>query len=227
MSTCFYENAFNTVSKASIILVCFLNVGLYITFSILSFVVSNPPAIVTRTVEFHLPYLRSCCLNNQGKSEIIGKPERTHFLVSPLRPLPPAETIAVCFCGPAKTTALGIPLLYAMWSDATPEAAAIRARMSIPVVLYTTEQILFAHFFVGILRAWRRRKEARNCDVVADRVQRENAEGCGFSVPESTVSRDEEKGDGKQAIDSGDGLSRFFGQEAKAGGSHSSQEQAQ
>lgn len=63
----------------------------------------------------------------------------------------PEETIAVCFCGPAKSTALGIPLLYAMW---TPVDLFTKAKTSVPVLLYTTEQICVAHFFVGLFRRW-------------------------------------------------------------------------
>lgn len=63
----------------------------------------------------------------------------------------PEETIAVCFCGPAKSTALGIPLLYAMWA---PVDLFTKAKTSVPVLLYTTEQICVAHFFVLVFRRW-------------------------------------------------------------------------
>lgn len=66
----------------------------------------------------------------------------------------PEETIAVCFCGPAKSTALGIPLLYAMWQ---PVDLFLKAKTSVPVLLYTTEQICVAHFFVQLFRRWHAR----------------------------------------------------------------------
>lgn len=66
----------------------------------------------------------------------------------------PEETIAVCFCGPAKSTALGIPLLYAMWA---PMDLFTKAKTSVPVLLYTTEQICVAHFFVQLFRKWHAR----------------------------------------------------------------------
>jgi len=66
----------------------------------------------------------------------------------------PEETIAVCFCGPAKSTALGIPLLYAMWQ---PVDLFTKAKTSVPVLLYTTEQICVAHFFVQLFRRWHAR----------------------------------------------------------------------
>lgn len=68
--------------------------------------------------------------------------------------MPPEETIAVCFCGPAKSTALGIPLLYAMWA---PVDLFTKAKTSVPVLLYTTEQICVAHFFVQLFRKWHAR----------------------------------------------------------------------
>lgn len=68
--------------------------------------------------------------------------------------MPPEETIAVCFCGPAKSTALGIPLLYAMWA---PVDLFTKAKTSVPVLLYTTEQICVAHFFVQFFRRWHAR----------------------------------------------------------------------
>ncbi|THC97825.1 hypothetical protein EYZ11_002678 [Aspergillus tanneri] len=65
----------------------------------------------------------------------------------------PEETIAVCFCGPAKSTALGIPLLYAMWTQVD---LFTKAKTSVPVLLYTTEQICVAHFFVHVFLRWHR-----------------------------------------------------------------------
>lgn len=74
------------------------------------------------------------------------------------RRIDPEETIAICFCGPAKTTALGIPLLYAMWSSID---LYTKAKTSVPVLLYTTEQVCVAHFMVYIFRRWHRRLQKR------------------------------------------------------------------
>lgn len=81
------------------------------------------------------------------------------FLISrPLFPvpyilptIPPEEAIAICFCGPAKTTALGIPLLYAMWSNLELFTA---AKTSVPVLLFNVEQIFCAHFMVLLFKRW-------------------------------------------------------------------------
>lgn len=50
------------------------------------------------------------------------------------------QTIAVCFCGAAKTTSLGIPLVTSMWTQADDLT---RAFITIPVLLYTIEQVSF------------------------------------------------------------------------------------
>jgi sodium/bile acid cotransporter 7 len=55
------------------------------------------------------------------------------------------QMIAVCFCGAAKTTSLGIPLVSAMWIHADDLT---RAFVQIPVLLYTTEQVFLAQMLV-------------------------------------------------------------------------------
>ena len=105
------------------IFVVLFNIALYIFLTGVCFISSRPPRF----------------LASRTWSEPVFKP------------LPPKETIAACFCGPAKSTALGIPLLYAMWA---PVDLYIKAKTSVPVLLYTTEQICVAHFFVQIFRKW-------------------------------------------------------------------------
>jgi solute carrier family 10 (sodium/bile acid cotransporter), member 7 len=48
------------------------------------------------------------------------------------------QAVAVCFCGAAKTTSLGIPMVSAMWSQADNKT---QAELQIPVLLYTIEQV--------------------------------------------------------------------------------------
>lgn len=102
------------------------NIALYIALTVICFFIARPPR----------------CLASHSWSNPIFKP------------MPPEETIAVCFCGPAKSTALGIPLLYAMWAGID---LFTKARTSIPVLLYTTEQICVAQFFVYLFRKWHTR----------------------------------------------------------------------
>ncbi|PLB51221.1 hypothetical protein P170DRAFT_382570 [Aspergillus steynii IBT 23096] len=126
-SSCFATGALQTLSTRSIIFVVFFNIALYIFLTGVCFVLCRPPRVLS-SLGF-------------GTSHVFKR-------------ISAEETIAVCFCGPAKSTALGIPLLYAMW---TPVDLFVKAKTSVPVLLYTTEQICIAHFFVHVLRKWRGR----------------------------------------------------------------------
>ncbi|KAI5277898.1 hypothetical protein KEM54_004798, partial [Ascosphaera aggregata] len=76
------------------------------------------------------------------------------------------ETIAICFCGPAKTTGIGIPVLYAMYSK---NDMFDNARMSVPVILYTTQQIFAAHFMVHLIHRWGEKAKKVECgDAIMD-----------------------------------------------------------
>ncbi|KAJ5584977.1 uncharacterized protein N7459_004777 [Penicillium hispanicum] len=129
-SSCFATGALQTLSVQSIVFVVLFNIALYIALTGVCFFSSRPPKI----------------LGSHSWSEQMFKQ------------LPPEETIAVCFCGPAKSTALGIPLLYAMWA---PVDLFTKAKTSVPVLLYTTEQICVAHFFVQLFRRWHARLAAK------------------------------------------------------------------
>lgn len=114
------------MSTQSIIFVVLFNIGLYITLTVVCFFAARPPRF----------------LSSRGWSKRVFKP------------MSPEQAIAVCFCGPAKSTALGIPLLYAMWE---PLDLYTKAKTSVPVLLYTTEQIAVAHFFVQMFKRWHAR----------------------------------------------------------------------
>ncbi|KAK7544121.1 putative sodium bile acid cotransporter [Phyllosticta citribraziliensis] len=120
-SSCFATSALQSLSTPTIILVVFLNIALYLTWTLLCLLFARlPPSI----------------------------PRLTHNII---RGFSKRETVAICFCGPAKTAALGIPLLYAMWDGLD---AQTKAKMSIPVILYTTEQVFCAHFLVAAFKRW-------------------------------------------------------------------------
>ncbi|KAJ5611142.1 hypothetical protein N7510_007861 [Penicillium lagena] len=125
-SSCFATGALQALSTQSVVFVVLFNIGLYIALTTVCFFSARPPR----------------WLSSRGWSKPVFKP------------MLPEETIAVCFCGPAKSTALGIPLLYAMWA---PLDLFTKSRTSVPVLLYTTEQICVAHFFVQIFRRWHAR----------------------------------------------------------------------
>ncbi|KAL4750457.1 hypothetical protein BDW72DRAFT_203864 [Aspergillus terricola var. indicus] len=135
-SSCFATGALQGLSTESIVFVVLFNIALYLFLTAVCFSVSRPP--------------RSLCVRTTfGQWQV-------------LKQMSVEETIAVCFCGPAKSTALGIPLLYAMW---TPVDLYIKAKTSVPVLLYTTEQLFVAHFFVHAFKWWKRRIGGRpECD---------------------------------------------------------------
>lgn len=110
----------------SIIFVVFFNIILYIALTVIAFFSCQPPKVL----------------------------QQFQWSQSLFKSLPPEETIAVCFCSPAKSTALGLPLLYAMWA---PVDFYTKAKTSVPVLLYTTEQICVAQFFVQLFRRWHAR----------------------------------------------------------------------
>lgn len=126
-SSCFATGALQALSTQSILFVVLFNIALYICLTGLCFVMCRPPRALI-TLGF-------------GSA---------HFF----KRMSAEETIAVCFCGPAKSTALGIPLLYAMW---TPVDLFVKAKTSVPVLLYTTEQICVAHVFVHVFGRWKAR----------------------------------------------------------------------
>lgn len=136
-SSAFATGALQELSTQSIVFTVLFNVALYLFLTVVCFYSAQPPSFLRKTA--------------WGKRIF--------------HPAPPEETIAVCFCGPAKTTALGIPLLYAMYTSMD---LFTKAKTSIPVLLYTTEQICVAHFMVYVLRRWKRRLEEGKSAVVQD-----------------------------------------------------------
>lgn len=129
-SSAFATGALQQLSTQSVVFTVLFNVALYLFLTVVCFYTAQPPAFLRK-----------------------GKWGKRVFRLAP-----PEETIAVCFCGPAKTTALGIPLLYAMYTSMD---LFTKAKTSIPVLLYTTEQICVAHFMVYVLRRWKRRLEGK------------------------------------------------------------------
>ncbi|RYP71671.1 hypothetical protein DL771_004622 [Monosporascus sp. 5C6A] len=68
-----------------------------------------------------------------------------------VRRMDPAQVVAVCFCGAAKTTSLGIPLVASMWSQLDNFTI---SSIQVPVLLYTVEQVFLAQFFTIFFKHW-------------------------------------------------------------------------
>lgn len=82
-------------------------------------------------------------------------PRRVRRVLAPKR-MSKEQTVAVCFCGAAKTTSVGIPLVSAMWAQ---KDDLTRASLAIPVLLYTMEQVFLAQILVYGFRRYLRRGE--------------------------------------------------------------------
>ncbi|KAK2605296.1 hypothetical protein N8I77_008145 [Diaporthe amygdali] len=142
-----FSNAFKTgaierLPTASILFNVFMNVGLYALFTGVCFVAARPPhrlviAFETRAAQRYIPrWLRRVVAPKQMSKE---------------------QAVAVCFCGAAKTTSVGIPLVAAMWHA---KATETQATLAIPVLLYTMEQVFLAQILVYVFRWYLRRGEA-------------------------------------------------------------------
>ncbi|KAJ5256940.1 hypothetical protein N7478_013044 [Penicillium angulare] len=130
-SSCFATGSLQTMSTPTIVFVVLFNVALYVFLTGICFIIARPPRFF-----LSIPW-----------TDVT------------FEPLAPREAIAACFCGPAKSTALGIPLLYAMWQPLNNDA---KAQTSVPVLLYTTEQIAVAQLFVQVFWRWHSYVEKRN-----------------------------------------------------------------
>ncbi|KAF3180335.1 hypothetical protein TWF788_006848 [Orbilia oligospora] len=145
-SSCFATGSLQKMPKEFLVLVIFVNIGLYISFTSLCVLLSK--------VRILYPSF---------------KWQERRLYMSRSRVLDRGVFIAICFCAPAKTTGLGLPIVTAMWTRYPEE---MKAKIQIPVVLYTIEQIFIAQMLVWWFS---RLKEAQ------EEAEREVAAGAGRS----------------------------------------------
>jgi|SRR5579859_861627 len=124
-SGCFYYKALENISHQSVILVCFFNIGLYIFFTLFVFFIARPPYQPT----------------NRLATKVVTRFSKL-------------DTIAICFCAPAKSVSIGAPLIGVMWSEGFSNS--VQSLVMVPIVLYQAEQILCGQIVVVILRWWAR-----------------------------------------------------------------------
>ncbi|KAM0281342.1 hypothetical protein ACHAQH_003610 [Verticillium albo-atrum] len=134
-SGAFQTGALQDTPPASIIFNVFMNLALYALFTVMCFLAARPPAALARVVNARVADGRFC----------------PRFLKRALRMrrIPRDQMVAVCFCGAAKTTSLGIPLVAAMWRDADDLTMAL---IQVPLLLYTIEQVFVAQGLVYFFR---------------------------------------------------------------------------
>jgi sodium/bile acid cotransporter 7 len=147
-SGAFKTGALYSIPTGSVIFNVFMNVATYMIFTALCFFLARPPAGLVATI------------NRNVADSIFGQrlPRLLRKAIT-VRRLSRAQTVAVCFCGAAKTQSLGIPLIAAMWTHADPLTMAY---IEIPVVLYTMEQVFLAQGLVYVFKWYLKRdkKEA-------------------------------------------------------------------
>ncbi|UKZ88284.1 uncharacterized protein TrAFT101_004046 [Trichoderma asperellum] len=147
-SGAFGTGALYKLSKADVIFNVFINIGLYIIFTLICFYLARPPLLFARYINPRVT-----------KSRL---PERAQRIFT-VKKMSKEQTIAVCFCGAAKTTSLGIPLVTAMWNQADDLT---RAFITIPVLLYTIEQVFMAQILVYFFKWYLQRDQKSGGDDV-------------------------------------------------------------
>lgn len=150
-SNAFATGALYTMPKGSIIFTIFMNIGLYVLFTIICFVLARPPHDLVKTA----------IASRLARCSIPGPLRR---FITP-RQMSKEQAVAVCFCGAAKTSGVGIPLVAAMWADGQDELR--RAYLQIPVLLYTMEQVFLAQGLVYLFKWYLRRNVHSDLDVVS------------------------------------------------------------
>ena len=112
-------------------------------FTIICYYLARPPLKLVQLVNSHIV----------GSDRFTRVPEGLKRWIR-LRRMSIELTIAICFCGAAKTTSVGIPLVASMWAH---QDDLSRAEIQIPVLLYTMEQVFMAQILVYIFKWYLRR----------------------------------------------------------------------
>lgn len=187
-----FSNAFQTgaiyqIPKGSIIFNVIMNVFLYGLFTVICFTMARPPYRLVVAFERRFA----------GATWI---PRFVRRIITP-KQMSKEQTIAVCFCGAAKTTSVGIPLVSAMWAQ---KDDLTRASVAIPVMLYTMEQVFLAQVLVYAFRHYLKRGETRKESMDLERVSVgvDEVDGADDRVDERADERaDEKTGEHKSSDD--------------------------
>lgn len=135
-STAFAQDAFTSVSHASIIFLVFFNIGIYLFFTVMVYFYSRPifikryysqepTAESTRAYRWGYKFFRPFYYNRR-------------------------DTVAVMLCGPAKTAALGVSLISSQYGSTNKKLGVLL----VPLVLYQAEQVLTAQILVKFMKKW-------------------------------------------------------------------------
>lgn len=147
-SSAFKTGALYQLPKGSIIFDVFTNVVTYLIFTLCCFFLARPHTTVVNVIN-----------RNVADSRIGQRLPNIVRRAVTVRQMSKAQTVAICFCGAAKTQSLGIPLIAAMWTHTDPLTVAY---IEIPVVLYTMEQVFLAQGFVYFFKWYLRRDREKS-----------------------------------------------------------------
>ncbi|KAI0887096.1 putative sodium bile acid cotransporter [Annulohypoxylon maeteangense] len=173
-SGAFQTGALTTLPKSSIIFNVFLNLAEYILFTAICFWIASPPKILSMPINAFVADSRF--------GSYLPKAVRNAITI---KKMPKELVVAVCFCGAAKTTSVGIPLAAAMWSQLDNYTI---SSIQVPVLLYTVEQVFVAQFFTIFFKWWLHRngKGISDTDSIATGEQEYMTnEGRGNTHPKS------------------------------------------
>ncbi|KAI0142943.1 sodium bile acid symporter [Xylariaceae sp. FL1272] len=164
-SGAFETGALEALPHSSVIFNVFVNVAEYLFFTVLCYYIAYPPLRLGRVVNEYVA-------DSKAGSHL---PRQVRQALRVKR-MSPELVIAVCFCGAAKTTSIGIPLVAAMWSkldDYTISA------IQVPVLLYTVEQVCIAQFLTIFFKHWlkRRTKDISDEELPAETAEAEQTAG--------------------------------------------------
>lgn len=181
-SGAFETDALYKITKASVIFVVLFNILEYVIFSFICFYMARPPKPLVSFVNTHVADSKALL----RLPEKLRRPLRT-------RRMSQVEMIAICFCGAAKTTSLGIPLVEVMWANAD---NLTRAYIQIPVLLYTIEQVFMAHIQVDLFKWYLKRSERKAKAEAESGEGLQNGEQNDLELDSSPSPRDERNGEG-------------------------------
>lgn len=135
-STAFYQDAFTSVPKASIIFLVFFNIGIYLFWTIICYLMARP---------FFIPILFKEEPNES--SSLTYKYSYKFF-----KPFyyNRRDTICVMFCGAAKTAALGVSLVSSQYGS----DFKYLGRLLVSLVLYQALQVITAQVLVTFFKKW-------------------------------------------------------------------------
>ncbi|KAI1769604.1 putative sodium bile acid cotransporter [Hypoxylon sp. FL1150] len=166
-SGAFQTGALTALPKASVIFNVFLNIAEYILFTAVCYWIASPPELLARLVNGYI-----------ADSRLGSRLPKIVKRAVTIKKMPKELVVAVCFCGAAKTTSVGIPLAAAMWSQLDNFTI---SSIQVPVLLYTVEQVFVAQFFTISFKWWLHRGKKGTSDVESNihihREQRRTADG--------------------------------------------------